>query len=1099
MAQINIPLDLPKGVIIETLAKKVDQRGVPFDYFGVLEMFRKRVSDEVRHINELFPEYTPHDEYYHLRRLFSVAEVVLSNDVIEAMNATELFLLALSLYGHDWGMAVSVAERECISGLRDEKFALLNNEREDFQSFLNLEGFTLENLPHYLWQEYVRRTHALRSGQRVISYFEPIDNGIGEAAARICEGHWLDLKELNDHDKYPTNFSVLGELVNLRALAVYLRLIDLLDIGNDRTPYVIWKFVSPKNEFSKLEWEKHRALQPVTSAPYQEGRILIIEGNTDSSRVYAALTDLKNYCNHQIKGCTNLIAQINDPFHKINIYHAEWRIRARGFKPISIQFEFERQSMFNVLSDEIYKGDYYVFLRELLQNSIDAITMRRQLLLKKDVIANNIGKIEILVNRDRDDEISIDFKDDGIGMDEYVIKNYLSVAGKSYYSSNDFHKLGIKMDPISKFGVGILSCFMVADEIEIDTYKDPYLSEKNERLKIIIPAVDKQFRFEVLNSSNAKVGTTVRIKVKKSKLKAKSAGSDLDVIEYLSYIAGFVEYPITIVDSSKKAVILTPYSTEQTKAAYSEKGFLVQTMKITFPFEDAFQPHSWNHAYQFFSQKCLDLKEAFKIEGIEGSLCFLEIADNNLSSKRNYGETVSLIENQTGRLKIELFIKEGWKRSYFLSPLKKGFQKPRMSLFIDGILVEDGFKTLAESFKFILSDRQLNHNSIAPYLVLNVKKKFIKKIDLSRTNFIENEASLSDLISNSLGAYFGALFKEVDKSNIQDYVLKLSKLATNLGLTSTVFCNNIDRAQLPVGFIGNNELYYFQLSSQLKDTTFKGLPIHIKEFANSELESIFYYGTKSRPMNIWKGGPVIIDQHIDGNSRLNEIENISSILTATVNTLFEPTGIDFVTPPFNSCPFLPRLTDRLRKLDSEKTTKTREDFIKKLCEARQVLTEVEILSIDKILGNKVKGRLPLFATFPKPFEQYLAMSIDILNYRHPFSIFLVTSIARFVTKYPDKTFDENVSLLYHLISNLPFGGYSNEIDFDLLNKQLNKMTSIMYKLDILNEVINWEVSSSDFVPNSIFKQGQFFRPFTSYSFSGNALNLDFGVQVSNSD
>jgi len=38
-------------------------------------------------------------------------------------------------------------------------------------------------------------------------------------------------------------------------------------------------------------------------------------------------------------------------------------------------------------------------------------------------------------------------RDYGIGMDEYIIRNYLSIAGTSYYQSSDFKNQGLKMDP----------------------------------------------------------------------------------------------------------------------------------------------------------------------------------------------------------------------------------------------------------------------------------------------------------------------------------------------------------------------------------------------------------------------------------------------------------------------------------------------------------------------------------------------------------------------------------------------------------------------------------------------------------------------------
>src|SRR5258705_13333710 len=116
---------LPDCQLVEVLRNKADARSdVEFDYLPRLEELRHRIGGEVRFINELFPEYTPHDEEYHLTRLFHVADTLVELHRYENMNATELFILACGLYGHDWGMAVSAPEKDYItSGILPEGFS----------------------------------------------------------------------------------------------------------------------------------------------------------------------------------------------------------------------------------------------------------------------------------------------------------------------------------------------------------------------------------------------------------------------------------------------------------------------------------------------------------------------------------------------------------------------------------------------------------------------------------------------------------------------------------------------------------------------------------------------------------------------------------------------------------------------------------------------------------------------------------------------------------------------------------------------------------------------------------------------------------------
>src|SRR5437016_3440016 len=140
MEKINKPAELPDCKIINTLIEKANSKtDYEFDYVNQLELIRKKVSIEVSRINLLFPEYTPHDEKYHLKRLFFVADDLLGDALIENMNVTELFLLSVSLYAHDWGMAISDEEKKYIlSGCNDalpSSNSLLDDEKNRIKEF----------------------------------------------------------------------------------------------------------------------------------------------------------------------------------------------------------------------------------------------------------------------------------------------------------------------------------------------------------------------------------------------------------------------------------------------------------------------------------------------------------------------------------------------------------------------------------------------------------------------------------------------------------------------------------------------------------------------------------------------------------------------------------------------------------------------------------------------------------------------------------------------------------------------------------------------------------------------------------------------------
>jgi len=756
---------MPSCAVIQVLAHKVDERrDIDLDFLAHLNLFREKVSQEVRFINSLFPEYTPHDEQYHLKRLFHVADTVLGENRLETMNSAELLILSIALYGHDWGMAVSEIEKEYISqgtipeGMSPPEVAALSADRQSFLRFARAERLAIdttgkvENLDVDLWREYVRGTHALRSGERVRAFFSRIDGGLAESSARVCRGHWISFEDLEDYASYPPDFSVLRETVNLRALAIYLRLIDLLDLGEDRTPYVIWKFVAPRNKYSRMEWEKHRALQPITCPSYQEGRVVRVDGRTDDHRVFAALQDLRIYCEGQLRACNDILARMNDPRHRLDIYHIDWRISPLGFRPISVQFGFDRERMFEILGAEIYRGDCHVFLRELLQNSIDAIRLRREILLRNKINPDGIGVIRVSIESKDDGDAIITWADDGVGMDEHVISKYLSVAGKSYYSSTDFDREGIQMDPISRFGIGILSCFTVANRIEIQTFKEPYFPPSAEPLKIIVEDMRRQFRIETCPREGAEVGTSVKVFVEGKKM---PANEQVRVTDYLSIVAGFVEYPIIVEEGQRKTMILHPKHDPQPILRRFVETYKVQQLNLGYKADEIFSPQDVAGALNALDFERFDIRTDLGLTEYEGEITCV-VPKANVLDLVNVGhcwpvneiEATVRTDGGTAETRVRWDEASQYVRPYFdergehreaSAISRSSANSVSYSVYRAGILIASAPRpdiSWFEPEERTAPHYWMFHNLPVPRIVANISQSRAPQVDLARTEIL---------------------------------------------------------------------------------------------------------------------------------------------------------------------------------------------------------------------------------------------------------------------------------------------------------------------------------------------------------------------------
>lgn len=132
----------------------------------------------------------------------------------------------------------------------------------------------------------------------------------------------------------------------------------------------------------------------------------------------------------------------------------------------TFRFKVNLSGMIDILGNHLYSSQD-VFIRELLQNAIDAISAR------KEAEPNwSEGKIVVsLIHSGQ--EKTIVFEDNGIGLTEEEIHRFLAIIGESS-KRGSIHE-DATHDYIGRFGIGLLSCFMVSDEIDVITrsLKDP--------------------------------------------------------------------------------------------------------------------------------------------------------------------------------------------------------------------------------------------------------------------------------------------------------------------------------------------------------------------------------------------------------------------------------------------------------------------------------------------------------------------------------------------------------------------------------------------------------------------------------------------------
>lgn len=108
----------------------------------------------------------------------------------------------------------------------------------------------------------------------------------------------------------------------------------------------------------------------------------------------------------------------------------------------------------DLLSHHLYSSPK-VYLRELLQNAVDAITARRA--EQPDAPA----RVRLFAEGG-----ALRVEDSGIGLTEADVHNLLATIGRSS-KRDDGGIQEVRSDFLGQFGIGLLACFVVAERIRV--------------------------------------------------------------------------------------------------------------------------------------------------------------------------------------------------------------------------------------------------------------------------------------------------------------------------------------------------------------------------------------------------------------------------------------------------------------------------------------------------------------------------------------------------------------------------------------------------------------------------------------------------------
>lgn len=196
-----------------------------------------------------------------------------------------------------------------------------------------------------------------------------------------------------------------------------------------------------------------------------------------------------------------------------------------------IHIDIDKMNMMSKLvSDEFYES-WHVFMREILQNAFDACYTKQALdwswgteFLEIEQAESLKAlrepyKCEITIAYDSNSRV-LSIEDNGIGINENDLINYVARLGESFYNSEDFKNQRLKYQPISRHGMGLLSCFMVSRAILIESKKDHAIntawnvSEPQQLEPVVAKWFENGTEIEYTTSKRKKPGTKISLPLK---------------------------------------------------------------------------------------------------------------------------------------------------------------------------------------------------------------------------------------------------------------------------------------------------------------------------------------------------------------------------------------------------------------------------------------------------------------------------------------------------------------------------------------------------------------------------------------------------------
>lgn len=467
---------------------------------NVFIKFRERAAMLSKEISRDFPDFTTHD-ITHIDTLWELADQIIGPNYL--LTPAEAFVLGGAFLIHDLGMALAAYPEgkkdlyknplweDTITYFLKEKLGRfptaeeINNHDQDAEDkaigevLRILHAEKAEELVFVEWKDESKLTsyHLIENPE--------IRKIYGSIIGKIAHSHWWPVKKLDEEFQVilgAPSFLPNEWSVDTLKIACILRLADASHLDSSRAP----GFLKALRKPSKNSMDHWNFQEELNKPRVDSDRFIYTSGNPfsiDKFNSWWLCYDILHTVDKEFREVDALLADKNKPrFLVRNVAGVEDPDRLRkliptkGWVPVdaSIKVSNVLSVVYNLGGEQLYGKDNKIPLRELIQNSIDAIKARRILENRPE----DWGDIIVRSGKDLEGHW-IEVEDNGIGMSSKILKDPFLDFGTSFWNSHLMREehpglLAKGFQSIGKYGIGFFSVFMWGKHVQVITRRYDY-------------------------------------------------------------------------------------------------------------------------------------------------------------------------------------------------------------------------------------------------------------------------------------------------------------------------------------------------------------------------------------------------------------------------------------------------------------------------------------------------------------------------------------------------------------------------------------------------------------------------------------------------